>query len=386
MKKLGICICYQHRNYGSQLQSYATTAELKKRGIDFEIIRYKKKLTLKLIIKLIPRLFNPVFLSDRVLIRYQKRFKLMLHPELKKQNNIRNTCLAKFSKERFKSLSPVYRGYDELCRASQKYDGVMVGSDQLWAPGGITSNFYNLMFAPDKSIKISYATSFGVSKIEKKLRPVYSKFLSRMDYISVRENSGKDLVENLSDKTAEVVVDPVLLLTKDDWDREIPNTKLYDQPYIFAYFLGKSAAYRNSVTEFAHKKGLRIVTTHHMDSYNKADENFGDIVSFDIGPAEFVNLIRNAEYVFTDSFHGSVFSVIYQKKFMVFDRYKNDSISSKNSRIDSFCENYMLESRRYSNDIYAVENEIDYTAVLKKVNEHRQLSLDFLDTALGDFT
>lgn len=385
MKKLGICICYQHRNYGSQLQSYATTAELKKRGIDFEIIRYKKKLNLKLIIKLIPRLFNPVFLSDRVLIRYQKRFKLMLRPGLKKQNDIRNSRLAKFSKERFTALSPVYCGYDELCRASQKYDGVMVGSDQLWAPGGITSNFYNLMFAPDKTVKISYATSFGVSQIEKKLHTVYSKFLSRMDYISVRENSGKKLVESLSDKTAEVVVDPVLLLTKDDWDREIPCTRIYAQPYIFAYFLGKSSEYRNRVTEFARKKGIKIVTTHHMDSYNKADENFGDIVSFDIGPAEFVNLIRNAEYVFTDSFHGSVFSVIYEKKFMVFDRYSNNSISSKNSRIDSFCTNYGLQSRRYENDIYAVENEINYTAVLDKVNEYRKISLAFLDRALGDF-
>lgn len=385
MKKLGICVCYQHRNYGSQLQSYATTVELKKRGIDFEIIRYKKKITPALLLKSLPRLFNPVFINDRVLVRYQKKLKLLMHPQLKQNNNIRNSCLAKFSKEHFTSLSPMYYGYDELCKAAEKYDAVMVGSDQLWAPSGITSNFYNLMFAPDEKTKISYAASFGVSQIEKKYHKLYNQFLSRMDFISVRENSGKKLVESLSDKSAEVVVDPVLLLDKEDWDREIPDKRLYDEPYIFAYFLGKSPEYRNAVTKFARKKGLKIVTSHHMDSYNKADENFGDYAPFDVGPAEFINLIRNAEYVFTDSFHGSVFSMLYKKKFLVFNRYSDKSISSKNSRIDSFCRNYGLSERRFDGNIDAVDNEIDFDTVHKKVENHRAESRAFLDRSLRDF-
>ena len=385
MKKLGICICYQHRNYGSQLQSYATTVELKKRGIDFEIIRYKKKVTPALLIKSLPRLLNPVFISDRVMVRYKKNLMLQLKPELKQQNNTRNSSLAKFSKERFTNLSPVYYGYDELCKASAKYDGVMVGSDQLWAPGGITSNFYNLMFADESTLKLSYAASFGVSQVEPKLHELYNKFLSRMDFISVRENSGKKLDEELSSNTAEVVVDPVLLLDGDEWLEEIPNEKKYDEPYIFAYFLGTSAQYRKAVTEFAKKKGLKIVTSHHMDSYNKVDENFGDYAPFDVGPAEFVNLIRNAEYVFTDSFHGSVFSMLYKKKFMVFNRYSDASISSKNSRIASFCENYDLKDRRFGGNIDAVDNEINYDAVLKKADEHRRQSKAFLDKALENF-
>lgn len=385
MKKLGICICYQHRNYGSQLQSYATTVELKKRGIDFEIIRYKKKITPALLIKSLPRLFNPVFINDRILVRYQKKLILKMRPELNRSNNIRNSALAKFSKERFKNLSPVYLGYEQLCKASEKYDAVMVGSDQLWAPGGITSNFYNLMFADDNTLKISYSASFGVSQIEKKYHERYNRFLSRIDYISVRENSGKKLVESLSNKTAEVVVDPVLLLNDEEWLKEIPNKNLFDEPYIFAYFLGKSFEYRKAVTDFAKKKGLKIVTERHMDSYNKADEGFGDYAPFDIGPAEFVNLIRNAEYVFTDSFHGSVFSMLYKKQFMVFDRYSGDVITSKNSRIDSFCENYGLFDRRFKGDISKVDDAIDYDSVLEKVEEHRRRSKAFLDKALAEF-
>jgi hypothetical protein len=201
----------------------------------------------------------------------------------------------------------------------------------------------------------------------------------------VRENSGQKLVEQLSSNTAEVVVDPVLLLDGDEWLEEIPNEKKYDEPYIFAYFLGTSAEYRKAVTEFAKKKGLKIVTSHHMDSYNKVDENFGDYAPFDVGPAEFVNLIRNAEYVFTDSFHGSVFSMLYKKKFMVFNRYSDASISSKNSRIDSFCENYDLKDRRFGGNIDSVDNEINYDAVLKKADEHRRQSKAFLDKALENF-
>lgn len=386
MKKLGICICYQVRNYGSQLQSYATTVELERRGIDYEIIRYKKKYTPKLILSLIPRLINPVFVSERFFLRYPKKIRLKLNPQFNKNNSLRNSCIDKFSKEKFTRLSPVYYGYEVLCKEAKNYDGVLVGSDQLWTPSGITSNFYNLMFAQDNTVKISYATSIGVSKIKPKLHKLYATFLNRIEHLSVRENTAKNIVTKLSSNTAEVVVDPVLLLRSEDWLKQIPNKKLYDEPYIFAYFLGKSPEYRKAVTEFAKEKGLKIVTSHHMDSYNKADINFGDYAPYNIGPEEFVNLIRNAEYVFTDSFHGSVFSMMYQRKFMVFNRYSDQSISSKNSRIDSFCQNYGLTDRRFNGDIKAVDNNIDYPSVLEIVEAYRQKSLTFLDKALKDFT
>lgn len=385
MKKLGICACYQHKNYGSQLQSYATTVELARRNIDFEVIRYKKKITPLLLVKSLPRLLNPVFINDRIIETSQKKMMLKLHPQLAQDNAVRNAAFDKFSQSRFKKLSPVYYGYEQLKEQSKKYTAVMVGSDQLWSPSGITSNFYNLMFADDNTVKISYATSFGVSQINPKYHKIYNTFLNRLDFISVRENSGKKIVEELSSNKAEVVCDPVILLDAEQWLKEIPNKRLYDEPYIFAYFLGKSAEYRDAVTKFAKQKDLKIVTEPHMDSYNKADENFGDYTPFDIGPAEFVNLIRNAEYVFTDSFHGSVFSMLYQKQFLVFNRYSDNSSSSKNSRIDSFCKNYGLSDRRYNGNIADVENKINYEDVLGKVDEHRQKSKAFLDKALACF-
>ena len=177
-----------------------------------------------------------------------------------------------------------------------------------------------------------------------------------------------------------------MLLTAEEWLEEIRNKNPYNEPYIFAYFLGESEEYRKAVTDFAKKKGLKLVTSRHMDKYNKADENFGDEAPFDIGPAEFLNLIRNAEYIFTDSFHGSVFSVLYQKKLLIFTRYADNSVTSKNSRIDSFCEIYGLSDRRFSGNVKEVENNIDYNAVLEKVQQEREKTKRFLDKALKNLS
>ena len=104
-KKIGLCCCYKQRNYGSQLQSYATTVEMKNRGIDCEVIQYKKKFTLKFMreVKIWTLFFNRILISERIL-RYKKRFILMFHKDVKRQNDRRNAKLAQFSRERFTNL------------------------------------------------------------------------------------------------------------------------------------------------------------------------------------------------------------------------------------------------------------------------------------------
>lgn len=386
MKKLGICICYQQRNYGSQLQCFATTWELNRRGIDYEIIRYEKKYTPEMILRLLPRLLNPVWISERLFLRYPKKAALVLCPSFRKKNGLRNQRIAAYSKKKFTALSPVWKGYAALCKGSERYDAVLVGSDQLWAPSGIESGFYNLAFVSDGIPRLSYAASIGVSRVSEKLHGVYREYLSKMTHISMREKRGQELVRELSKREAEWVVDPILLLDAEQWDREIPRQAIYEEAYIFAYFLGKSREYRRQVTAFAREKGLKIVTLHHMDSINFSEIGFGDEVPYGVGPEEFINLIRHAAYVFTDSFHGAVFSIIYRKQFLVFNRYRSQSVSSKNSRIDSLCEGYGVHEQRYHGDIYTVEKTIDYDAVHRRISEHRVQSLRYLDRALGSVT
>lgn len=383
MKKIGICCCYRNHNFGSQLQSYATTVELARRGVAFEVIHYKKKFTPVFIWKGICSLFNPVFISDK-LPELKKKILLEIHRDEKKNVAIRDQKFRDFAAARFPNLSPFCHGYQELKALGGTYAGVMVGSDQLWSPGGIIGNFHNLMFVPDHVHKFSYAASFGVPEIPRSKRRLYKTFLSRVEHISVRENAGQKIVRDMIGREVPVVADPVILLTPAQWDAEIPAKRPVEEPYIFAYLLGDSVQTRQQVLQLQQLTGLKIVAFHHMDSYNKADIGFGDIVPYDVGPEEFLNYIRFADYICTDSFHGSVFSSLYHKKFMVFSRYSDQSRVSKNSRIDSLCENLGLTGRRYTgSNIEDIFQDIDYEQVDIKISRIRDRSRAFLDQALA---
>jgi exopolysaccharide biosynthesis predicted pyruvyltransferase EpsI len=151
--------------------------------------------------------------------------------------------------------------------------------------------------------------------------------------------------------------------------------------------LGNNPHHRQVAKELANKTGLKIVTLRHLDYFTKTDENFGDYAPYDVDPQRFLNILRNAKYVLTDSFHGMAFSVICEKQFLVFDRYNKNSKNSKNSRIESVCENLNLQERHFdlNDDITEIITKpIDYTAVLKMVEEYRQKTKDYLKTTLNN--
>ena len=309
MKKVGICACYNTFNYGSMLQSFATQYAINSLGYDGEFIVYKKKKDLDCIIKCLSKLSDKTFINDKFQ-KLQKKIALQFHAETKRNNNIRNSAFVRFQKKYYGKFSEEFYGFDALKIGAKKYDIVVVGSDQLWLPAGLSTNFYNLMFVPDNIKKISYATSFGVSEIPRQQFSKTKEYLLRIDNISVREKAGAEIVELVSGKKAEVVADPTLLLTREEWDKLIPDKNIVKEPYVFCYFLGKNPLHRQIADVFSNENNLPAVCTPFLDSYVKCDEDFGDIRLFDVGPDDFVNLIRHAKYVLTDSFHGSVFSEI----------------------------------------------------------------------------
>lgn len=381
MKKIGICACYDTRNYGSMLQAFATQVKIDQLGYESEYIVYRKKKTFLFLLKQIPRLFNSNLMFDKWM-RLQKKMKIRKNMGVIENEKIRELAFLRFKDTYYRKFSPVNYGYAELCRNANQYDTVLVGSDQLWTPGGLASNFYNLMFVPDSVKKVSYATSFGVSEI-----PWYQirrtrKYLKRFDSLSVREIRGAEIINKIAGRRAEVVCDPTLLLSCDEWRREIPSKRIVEGKYIFCYFLGENPTHRKLAEELQAKTGYKIVTTPFLDSFVEEDLHFGDERLFDIGPDDFVNLIRGAEYVLTDSFHGSVFSIIHHKQFLILDRFMSGK-QSRNSRIESLCSLLGLEKRRYSenvvNEIMAV---IDYNEVDEKMKVWRTASLDFLVKAL----
>ena len=151
---IGICIKYFHENYGGMLQAYATITMMEKRRLDYELIRYEKHYSMLEKAKQLPRLFNLVLLNDKK-EALLKKLGQRRHPAFMEKDAIRMSAFDKFRKEKFTRLSPVFMGYANLCKGAEKYSAVVTGSDQLWSPAGLPTNFYNLMFVPDNIRKIS---------------------------------------------------------------------------------------------------------------------------------------------------------------------------------------------------------------------------------------
>lgn len=382
---LGVCLKYTQNNYGSKLQALATIKMFDRLGLDYEIIRYNKK-SLRFYLKSIPRFFNWVFINDRYL-QIQRMVEFKKHPKVKAQVEIRNRTFDSFDTYFSEHLSKVYGSYEELKRECPKmYDKVITCSDQLWSPSALGSGFYNLMFVPEQARKISWASSFGVSKIPWYQKGRTRKYLRRIEYISVRENRGAEIVKELTGRDVPVLMDPVFVFNKDEWNELFPLEKSEWESYIFCYFLGQNPEHRAAAKALAEKTGLKIVTLRHLDEYVDEDEHFGDVAPYDVDPVRFLNLLRNATYICTDSFHGTAFSIIFEKQFLVFDRYNNQSSNSKNSRVESVCVNVGLTNRRYT-DIEHIfemmEQQIDYVAVTKKVDQYRVNTIQYLKNTLG---
>lgn len=305
---IGVCIKYFHENYGGMLQAYATVSMLEDRGLDYELIQYEKKHTPIGVLKSLPRLLNGVLINDKYEV-FLKKKGAKQHPAFAKNNAIRIKAFREFKEAHFTKLSPVFKGYDALCNGARRYSAVVTGSDQLWSPAGLPTNYYNLQFVPDDIRKISYASSFGVKNIPWYQKKRTAAFLNRLDFISMRENRGSEIVKELTGKDVPTILDPVFMFDKEGWERLIPVKREIAEPYIFAYFLGETAEHRKVVEKAAKKLGCKIIALRHLDQYVPNDENFGDIALYDVAPDRFLNLLRGASYVCTDSFHGSCFSM-----------------------------------------------------------------------------
>ena len=378
---VGLCIVHKNHNYGSMLQSFATLVKLDELGVDYEIIDYSHPRTLQFYAGAAGRLANRDFLYSKARL-FRKKAGKKLHPDYAANEAVRGERFDRFVKERFPRFSEPINEYRRLRRYAEKFTDVLVGSDQLWLPSGNGTNFYNLMFAPRACNRIAYAASFGVSSIPAHQRKETREYLNRIRYISLREESGKRIVKELTGRDVPVILDPTMVITRKQWDEAVPDQAVTDGEYLFCYFLGNNPSHREEASALAKSLGLKIVTLRHLDEYIASDEKFGDEAPYDVGPEEFVNLIRNAKYVCTDSFHGSVFSILYHKQFISFNRY-GDGKNSRNSRLDTLFGNIGID-RRFHGDLKSeILRKIDYDAVDSKLEVLRTRSDRFIREALS---
>ena len=394
-KKVG-CVIIMHPgqcNYGSSLQGVATIKKIADLGYDYEIIRYNKTRDLKSIAKNLIGLLRSGGIKQYFYLQ-QKKKDLKRNPEFARTRAIRCKAVDAYKAAFLDSVSQFYTGYKALQKGSKDYRVIMVGSDQVWGPLSLYSRFYNLYFVDDSVPKFSYASSFGVSSIFPWQRKGVSGFLNRLDYIGVREQRGKEIVKELTGKDAKIVVDPTFLLTKEEWESEISKwsgkrertekNKSIDEPYILTYILGEREDVRAEIKQLKKDSNLKVVNLPHIDNYHAMDDGLGDIDLYDVDPFDFIRLIRDASYVVTDSFHGSVFSILMHKKFVTFYRKKEIEKGNTNSRIDSLFGLFGLGKRLFKGDLWdTLQADIDYKYVDDKLADMRKDSLEFLQKALN---
>lgn len=389
-KKIAVVSCYFKHNYGSMLQAYATQMALDKLNYDNETIDITgfdgeiKKAKLKYFAK--ASLTSDILLSKLGMAKNVIKKKLS-KGEYTNKIQIRDKKFDDFSKKYFR-LSPIYSSMTELSiKCEERYSSVLVGSDQLWLPANIAANYYTLSFVPDTVNTIAYSTSFGQSQLPKSVAKKASVFLNKIKHIGVREETGQKLVKDIVGRNVPVVCDPTMLFTGEEWMSIQQEAPIVDGKYIFCYFLGNNPSHREFVKRLKKKTGYKVVALTHLDEYIKSDENYADETPYDVDPADFVNLIRNAKYICTDSFHCSVFSILYRKQFLTFRRFNRDTIQSTNSRLDSLF-NLVGVDNRFVNpedDVKKYLNiDTDYDLVHEKLAKVREQSYIYLKKSLED--
>ena len=384
MNKIGLALVYRLPNFGTALQAYATQKFVEKERLNFECINYQKCKSLKTFFSYLPELTIP-YVVEMKLQSIKKRIEQKIrYRNLAQKFAIRNSVFAGFISNYMKLSEPI-RGYAALLeKGREAYCAVVVGSDQVWHPLNLGSRFYTLEWVPDNIPKIAYASSFGVSKIPDIQRNATVRYLKRLDFVSTREIAGQKIIKELAGKEVPVVVDPTLLHSIDEWNVICSHKPFVGEKYIFCYFLGNNPGQREFAKRLRAKTGFKIVFLPHMDEIIKSDFNFGDITPYDVGPAEFFNLIKHAEYVCTDSFHGTIFSILNKKKFASFNRYHGGAIST-NSRLDSLLNMLGLESQRFTADHNVnnlIESKIDYDFVNVRLEKLRDTSVTYFRAAL----
>ena len=360
MKKIAL-YTIQSINYGNRLQNYASQEIIKSLGYDVMTLRNSpKESEVKLQLELRPYLY--VIKPILPLISYVKTY-IFGFFNINKSNNYRlfNKKI-KFASE--------YIGVEGYSNNLKKYDAVIAGSDQIWnTEFSFVSR--NSFFPFEHPCKISFSSSFGTENIPSDIE--IAKSLKKFKRISVREDAGAKIINNLIGENVEVLVDPTMLLTIEEWKKVSKKPRGFNNKlYVLTYFLSPKSEKALEQLNKLKKEGLQV--------YELFDNN--NIVTRCAGPSEFLYLIENAAIILTDSFHACVFSFLYNKPFIIYDRNKKGS--TMNSRINTLLKKFKIE-RKYENS--GLENDIwehDYAEGYEILKKEKEKSINFLKRALED--
>ena len=352
MKKIGIITYHRAYSYGAQLQAYASATYFRSIGFDAEIIDYSnigegKRPGLKF--KNI-KVFIKSFISFMMSLPYEdtrrKRFQEFLNDYIPK------------SKER-------YPDPQSLKGIEGKYDCFITGSDQVWCPEiNLGDMNFLLAFVKNPSKKFAYAASFGIGQLSPNDFKTYKKCLENFNKILVRETEGQELIHQMLGYNPPITLDPTFLLSKTEWEKTANYPLKEEEPYILCFkILSAPPIYQKLIKRIQKLTGYKIINVGSSYRYKPIK---GKLYST-AGPREFLGLIQHASYVVTNSFHGTVFSIIFNKPF-----YTVLNENNRNSRLTTLTKKLGLRHRlvdcEFSMPAQISSMNIDYSIINQYVD------------------
>ena len=267
---------------------------------------------------------------------------------------------------------------ENLTEVGKCYDVYICGSDQIWTyRSEPASNYYYLGFTAPEKCRISYAPCIGDLSFSTEQEDLLRPLIARFSALSVRDDHGKALVERLTDLPVSLVCDPVLLKSADQWVKEFSLQKTKN-PYLLCYILGTHPWYREKVLALAKKLRLPIKWI----PVNPEQTEFLKGNTEPCGPREFLELFYNASFVCTDSYHGTLFSLLFEKQFVNLQRYENEE-NAENRRFYSLYRRLNLPKALLSEKDSILETqEVSYSKVASVLSDFRKESLTYLFEAL----
>ena len=354
MKKVAIVTINDYDNYGNRLQNYAVQQILKKKNLEVETIQN----------------LNGIYRNN-----YKKILKNKIGNAIKKisflASHKRYNYFMKFNKNI--KLSKFIMDKSHLDYNSDNYyDFFLVGSDQVWNPNASRLTDFELLSFVSPQKRVAFSASFGVSKLDSKYHNRVKNELLKYKAISVREDDGKKIVEEITSRTdVEVLIDPTMMLNSDEWDCVLAKPKhLKNNKYILNYFLGNlSDDKKNEINRIAEENNCEII-----DILNKESP------FYQTGPSEFLYLEKNAFLICTDSFHSSVFAILYNTPVVVFER--DDCNVDMSSRLNTLLKKFKLDNRKYVGKITEDLLKCDYEQAYYILEEERKKVDIFLKKSL----
>lgn len=356
-------------NYGAVLQCYALQRKIMNMGHDTEVLNYAidELDRLQHIFKITPS----KNIIKRMLSFIKQGIRYIIHYNKNKDQIQKEKKFKEFLKKNIK-LTKKVKGINDANNYISKIPAVIIGSDQVWNPR-ITYGYDDIYYLKEyNGRKISYAASLGEEKEDSSITNEYYDLISQFDYISVRENSGKLFLEKKIGNDIEVNIDPAFLLKKNDYCNIAKNIK--EKDYVLVYSVEENEKFIKIVNRMSNELNIDFIVLNKDSRYNKS------IKYYNAGVDDFLGLIKNAQYVLTNSFHGVAFSIIFEKKFWVYPH------SKRPERVANLLTKLEI-SNRIINENFCVKDmtgNLNYKEINKKIEQEVNKSEKYLKRALGE--